>query len=64
MSSPATITLPASGFKNPSSICSETDFPTPLRPRMQSVSPGFTQKLTSFSTSKLPNDFDTFSNEI
>ena len=38
--------LPESGFKKPISICSETDFPTPLRPRIQSVSPEFTKKLT------------------
>ena len=35
--------------------CSETDLPTPLRPRMQTVSPGMTSKLTPSSTTLLPN---------
>ncbi len=53
MSSPATSTCPWSALRKPISICSETDLPTPERPRMQSVSPGSTEKLTSFSTTNV-----------
>ena len=39
--------------------CSETDLPTPLRPRMQTVSPGITSKLTWSSTQLSPKDLQT-----
>src|SRR5713226_1320297 len=39
--------------------CSATDFPTPLRPRMHTVSPGITLKLTRSSTRLSPNDLET-----
>ena len=42
MSSPATRMRPESGRRKPMISCSETDLPTPERPRMQSVSPGIT----------------------
>ncbi len=45
-------------------ICSETDLPTPLRPRMQTVSPGMTSKLTSSITTLLPKALWTCSNSI
>src|SRR5665213_3047523 len=61
---PATRIVPLSGFRKPISICSETDLPTPLRPRMHSVSPGSTQKLTSCNTANSPNDLHTCSNAI
>src|SRR6476469_4476667 len=59
MSSYAAITLPESGLRNPISICRHTDFPTPLRPITQSVSPRITAKLTRSSTKFDPKDFDT-----
>ncbi len=57
MSSPATLMVPESGLRKPSSICSETDLPTPERPRMQRVSPGLTKKFTFLRTSKLAKRF-------
>src|SRR5579859_2803336 len=64
MSSKATITRPASGRRKPMMCCSETDFPTPLRPRMQSVSPGITRKFTWLSTPWSPKARETFSKAI
>ena len=64
MFSPATRTWPESGLRKPSSICRETDLPTPERPRMQSVSPGLTEKETSLRTWKSPKDFETLSKEM
>src|SRR5215469_16025334 len=64
MSSCATITRPSSGFRNPMMWCSDTDFPTPLRPRIQIVSPADTAKLTSCNTHLSPNDLLTCSNRI
>src|SRR6516225_840396 len=55
MSSRATQTRPESGLRNPMIWCSDTDLPTPLRPRMQMVSPGRTLKLTLSRTRLSPN---------
>src|SRR6516165_10398322 len=44
--------------------CSATDFPTPLLPSMQTVSPGMTLKLTSSSTTLSPKAFETCSNSM
>jgi hypothetical protein len=45
-------------------LCSATDFPTPLRPRMQMVSPGITWKFTWSSTLCSPNALDTSLNSM
>src|SRR5579885_1215053 len=55
---------PESGLRKPMICCRETDLPTPLRPRMQRVSPGNTKKLTLSSTTRSPNDFETLSKAI
>ena len=44
ISSWATITCPLSGLRKPMMCPRVTDFPTPLRPMMATVSPAFTQK--------------------
>src|SRR5216683_3060287 len=59
MSSHATITCPESGFRKPIIWCSATDLPTPLRPRIQTVSPGKTSKLTWSSTRLSPKALKT-----
>ena len=61
MSSPTTSTRPVSGFRKPIRIFSATDFPTPERPRMHSVSPGRTEKLTSSSTTSSSKEMETWS---
>src|SRR5882757_4640110 len=63
-SSPATITLPESALRKPMSSCSETDLPTPLRPRMQTVSPEITSKLTRSSTAFSPKALETSRNSM
>jgi hypothetical protein len=50
MSSCATITRPRSGFRKPMMCARVTDFPTPLRPMIATVSPELTWKLTSSKT--------------
>src|ERR1700693_2086414 len=64
ISSPATITVPESGVRNPMRICGETDLPTPLRPRMHTVSPGITSKLTRSRTALSPNALETSRNSM
>jgi hypothetical protein len=53
------MTRPRSGLRNPIIKRKLTDFPTPLRPRIQSVCPGKTPKLTSSRTLFEPKDFET-----
>src|SRR5271163_2612519 len=64
ISSPATITRPESALRKPTISCSETDLPTPLRPRMQTVSPGMTLKLTRSSTFLSPKALETSRNSM
>src|SRR5579863_1167649 len=64
MSSLATITRPESGLRKPIMFSSVTDLPTPLRPKMQTVSPAMTSKLTWSSTQLLPKDLDTSLNSM
>ena len=45
-------------------LCSDTDLPTPLRPRMHTVSPGSTSKLTWSSTWLSPNALETSLNSM
>src|ERR1035437_2162495 len=58
MSSPATMTLPLSALRKPMRIWRATDLPTPERPRMQRVSPGSTEKLTSSRTTRQYGEAD------
>src|SRR5580658_10693518 len=51
-------------MRNPMMLCSETDLPTPLRPRMQTVSPGRTLKLTRSSTTLSPKALETSRNSM
>ena len=60
----ATMMRPESGLRKPMMLCSETDLPTPLRPRMQTISPGRTSKLTFFSTLSEPKALETFLNSM
>src|SRR5882757_9895248 len=64
MSSPATMIRPESGFRKPMMLCNATDLPTPLRPRMQTISAGRTLKLTSLRTTRSPNALETFLNSM
>src|SRR5579862_622347 len=61
---PLTQMDPESGLRNPISIRKETDFPTPLRPKMQSVWPRSTEKLTSASTGRSSKEIDTLRKTI
>src|SRR6266481_4889087 len=64
MSSCATITRPESGLRNPMIFINDTDLPTPLRPRMHTVSPGITLKLTWSSTRLSPKALETSLNSM
>src|SRR5712692_10413803 len=64
MSSCATITRPESGLRNPMIFINDTDLPTPLRPKMQTVSPGSTLKLTWSSTRLSPKALETSLNSM
>src|ERR1700678_1758119 len=64
MSCAATMTRPESGLRNPMMLWSDTHFPTPLRPRIQTISPGSTSKLTFLRISRSPNALETSLNSI
>src|SRR6266568_5611526 len=64
ISSPSTRIEPTCGFRKPIKIRRATDFPTPLLPRMHSVSPRWTLKLTLSRTLRSPNHIETWLNEI
>src|SRR5262245_21303678 len=56
MSTPSTITRPASGRTRPSRWRRKTDLPPPLRPMMTVIEPSGTSRSTPRSTRCLPND--------
>ena len=45
-------------------LWSETDLPTPLRPRMATISPGITVKLTSFELTRAEGFVDVFEFDV
>src|SRR5580658_1155844 len=55
---------PACGLRKPIRMRKATDLPTPLRPRMQSVSPRLTLKLTLSRIFRSPNHMETLANEM
>src|SRR5271167_2824928 len=55
---------PDSGRRKPMMLWSDTDLPTPLRPRMQTISPGSTSKLTFLRTTTSPNALETSLNSM
>ena len=54
---------PTCGRRKPMRIRSETDLPTPLRPRMQRISPRSTVKLTSSRILRSSNEMETWLKE-
>src|SRR5512138_976865 len=57
MSKPATVPLPAVGWRMPQSIRIVVDFPAPLGPRKPNISPLPTSRLTRLTAMKSPKRF-------